>query len=302
MRTWIAAKAHELDQPIRPTVHETPIVERAVSGRTILAKQENLQTTGSFKIRGAVARLLAMSAVERAKGVITASTGNHGLAVAHAGAVADTHVTVYVPESAHPKKVGAIAQTGAAIIKVPGDPVAAEVAARDAAGAHGLTFISPYNDRHVVAGQGTVGIELLRQTAMPSRIIVAVGGGGLISGIGAVVKEAWPGVELVAASPENSPAMYESVQAGYIVDAPTLPTLSDGTAGGVEPGSITFELCRDLVDTWVLVSEEEIATTMTAYVTTHPDPIEGAAAVALAAVTKLPPATPTVAILCGGNA
>jgi threonine dehydratase len=299
MIDWIVDAAAALDQQIRPTVVETPLVERRLGKTTVLCKQENLQTTGSFKIRGAMAKLLALSAGDRARGVIAASTGNHGVAVGRAGGVLGAAVTVYVPETAQDVKLAAISAAGAAIIKVPGDPVASEIAARQAALDHGLAFVSPYNDRYVIAGQSTVAVELLRQIGPTERVIVAVGGGGLISGIGAVIKQAWPGVEVVAASPVNSPAMHRSIEAGRIVEVPTLPTLSDGTAGGIEPGSITFELCQKLVDGWVLVTEDEIASAVAAY--PGDDPIEGSAGVALAAAGKLD-ATPTVVVLCGGNA
>jgi threonine dehydratase len=302
MLNWIADTALALDDRIRPTVLETPLAERLVDGSRVWCKQENLQRTGSFKIRGAMAKLLSLTDVERAKGVTTASTGNHGAAVATAGKVLDTVVTVFVPTTADPTKLEAIRAAGAALETIPGDPLQAELAARVAAETAGVTYVPPYNDRDVMAGQGTVGVELLRQIGTPSTVIVSVGGGGLISGIGAVIKQRWPDVQLVAASPENSPAMHNSIAAGRIVEATTKPTLSDGTAGGVEPDAITFEACRRLVDTWLTVRERDIATAMVAYLDAYDDRIEGSAAVSLAAATGFGNTGRTVVILCGGNA
>ena len=299
----IAEAANELDQQIRPTVLETPIVERSIAGRHVWCKQENLQTTGSFKIRGAMAKLLSLDPTQRANGVLTASTGNHGAAVAHAGMVLATAVTVFVPETADPTKLEAITKAGATVRQIPGDPLQAELAARREAAAADLAYVPPYNDRVVVAGQGTVGVELLRQIEDPSTVIVSVGGGGLISGIGAVIKQQWPEVELVAVSPKNSAAMAASIIAGHVIEVESLPTLSDGTAGGVEPDSITFESCQRLIDRWITLTEQDIAEAMVAYLDSHDDRIEGSAAAALAAVHKLPEARdPLVVVLCGRNA
>lgn len=297
----IATAAHELDGLIRPTVFETPLVERRIARRTVWCKQENLQTTGSFKIRGAMAKLLSLDSAERAKGVLTASTGNHGAAVAHAGMVLDAAVTVFVPETADPTKLEAITEAGATINQVPGDPLQAEVAARREADAKGLAYIPPYNDRTVIAGQGTVGVELLRQIESPSAVIVSVGGGGLISGIGAVIKQHWPDTELIAVSPKNSAAMRASIIAGHIIEVESLPTLSDGTAGGVEPDAITFNSCQQLIDSWHTLTEPEIAEAMIDYLNRYDDRIEGSAALALAA-SPLVSEDPIVVILCGGNA
>jgi threonine dehydratase len=302
MLEWIAETAVDLDERIRPTVLETPLVERTIGERPVWCKQENLQRTGSFKIRGAMAKLLSLSEAERDRGVITASTGNHGAAVASAGRVLNTQVTVYAPESADPSKLAAITAAGAALETVPGDPLQAELMARRTATAAGVAYVPPYNDRAVMAGQATVGVELVRQLGEASTVIVSVGGGGLISGIGAVVKRRWPDVQLVAASPENSAAMHDSVAAGRIVEVATRSTLSDGTAGGVEPAAVTFDTCRRLVDTWLTVSERDIAVAMVSYLDSYDDRIEGSAAVSLAVAAMLGNAGPTVVILCGGNA
>ena len=302
MQDWIVDTSRKLDQTIRPTVLETPLVERVAGGRQIWCKQENLQTTGSFKIRGAMAKLLSLESAELERGVLTASTGNHGAGVALAGKVLGAHVTVFVPESADPSKLQAITDSGASLHYVPGDPVQCELAARQQSEASGRIYVPPYNDRQVIAGQGTVGVELTRQIDEVGAVVVSVGGGGLISGIAAVVKKRWPDAQIVAASAENSSVMHDSIAAGHIVEEETLPTLSDGTAGGVEPGAMTYQTCSVLVDQWLTVSEQGIAKAMVAYLDAYDDPIEGSAAVALAVAAKLSgDAGPSVVVLCGGN-
>src|SRR5262249_30433134 len=151
---------------------------------------------------------------------------------------------------------------GARIHHAGDDPLTAELAARRAAEESGRVFISPYNDLDVVAGQGTIAVEMLEQLPALDAVFVAVGGGGLIGGIGAYLKEAAPGCEIVGCWPENSPVMHECLRAGKIVEVPERPTLSESTAGGLEPGSVTFDLCRRVIDRSVLVTEEEILAAM----------------------------------------
>jgi threonine dehydratase len=163
-------------------------------------------------------------------------------------------------------------------------------------------YVSPYNDIDVVAGQGTVGIELVEQMGRVDAVIIAVGGGGLIGGTAAYLKSVMPNVRMIGALPEKSPVMALSVQAGRIVEFASQPTLSDGSAGGIEPGAITLDLCRTLVDDWVLTSEEEIAAAMRAFITERDQVIEGSAAVALATLAHVDARGQRVAVvLCGGN-
>ncbi|MCP3976330.1 MAG: pyridoxal-phosphate dependent enzyme [bacterium] len=292
-----------LDQSLRPNVMETPLQRRAAFDRPgiqVYAKLENAQHTGSFKLRGATAKLQSLTAAELRVGVVTASTGNHGAAVARAAASLDTAVEVFVSADADERKVAAIRDLGADITALPGDPVAAEVAGRRAAGDSGRVFVSPYNDPTVVAGQGTVATELLRQLDRADAVIVSVGGGGLISGVAATMKT-HSSARIIAASAANTAAMHHSVAAGCIIEVDHQLTLSDGTAGGIEAGAITFDMCRSLVDDWVLINEEEIAAAMRLYMRTYADRIEGSAAVALAAVGHTDVAGKVVVIICGGN-
>lgn len=293
---------------LRPHLRETPVeasprLDEITGARTWL-KLENLQHTGSFKARGALHKLLSLTPEERARGVVAASTGNHGAAVAWAGQRVDTSVTVFVPRGTSPTKLTAMRRAGAETVVHGTDGIEAELAARREARQSSRVYVSPYNDPVIVVGQATMGVELERQIDDLEVLFVAVGGGGLVSGLAAYLKSLHPDLRIVGCSPEASPVMDESVRRGRIVELPSAPTLSDGTAGGVEPGSITFEPCRELVDEWVRVSEEEIRAAMLEIIDAHHQLIEGSAAVAVAALVKrgreLSRARVGV-VICGGN-
>ena len=301
---------------IRPFVAETPLLPSPVlsqrTGAEVLLKLENRQTTGSFKLRGATNKLLGLSATERALGVVTASTGNHGLAVAHAASQLGIAATIFMPEDASPRKVAKLRTFDVELRFIPGDAVNAETTARRTAEETGRVFVSPYNDPEIVAGQGTVAVEMLRQQPALDAVFVAVGGGGLIGGIGSYLKDL-PGfpkpgrsssLQVIGCLPLNSPVMLESVRVGRIVEMDGLPTLSDGTAGGIEPDAITFDICRRVVDDWMTVSEAEIADAMRLVYRESGEIIEGAAGVAVAALLQSGQrfAGQTVAVvICGGN-
>ncbi len=293
---------------IRPHVPVTPLALSAgLSSRLdceVLLKCEHLQPTGAFKYRGATNRVRLLSPEQRSRGVITASTGNHGLAVARAGALAGVAVTVYVAQSAAAAKRAAISEQGARLVVVNGAVVEAEMTARRDAAAQGQVYISPYNDLAVVAGQGTAGIELAEQAPDLDAVFVAVGCGGLIGGIGAALRQFSPQTEIVGVWPENAPAMLRALEAGAIVDTPDLPTLSDGTAGAVEPGSITFPICQAVIDRRVTVSEREIAASMRLVAETDHWMVEGAAGVALAGLLRARAdfrGRKVAVVLCGRN-
>ena len=193
---------------------------------------------------------------------------------------------------------------GARLHRAGDDPLTAELAARRAAGATGRVFISPYNDPDVVAGQGTIGVELHRQLPRPDAVFVAVGGGGLIGGIGEYLKAVSPETEIVGCWPENSPVMHQCLQAGSIVEVEERPTLSESTAGGLEAGSVTFDVCRRVIDRGVLVSEDEILRAMRLMLETEHWVIEGAAGVAVAAFLKEAPrwqGKNVIILICGRN-
>jgi threonine dehydratase len=289
---------------IRKTILDYSPYYSKLAGANVYFKLENLQYTGSFKVRGAMNKVLSLTPAERDRGVVTASTGNHGAATAFSLGKFDTTGIVFVPEDAAAGKVQAIERLGAEVRYHGDDGAVTEAHARLYARDHRLTYISPYNDPQVIGGQGTIAVELAKQLAQIDMVFVALGGGGLISGIAGYLKSIQPEVRVIGCSPENSQVMIQSVKAGQILDIPSLPTLSDGTAGGIEPKSITFGLCRDLVDDYETVSESEIKASLRQYLQVHHMLIEGSAAVALAACAKQGnrlAGKNVVVILCGAN-
>jgi threonine dehydratase len=291
-----------------PDVRTTPLLRspglsRAL-GCELFLKCEHHQTTGSFKYRGAANKLRMLGKSGLGHGVVTASSGNHGQAVALAGRNAAIPVTVYVAASASPAKMVAITGYGAELVVLEADALAVEMEARRIADEEGKPFISPYNDLDVIAGQGTIGVELLDQLEDFDAVFASVGGGGLISGVGAAIKARRPEVGIVGCWPENSPALHEALERGAIVDVPERDTLSDGTAGGIEAGSVTFDLCRRFIDAKVLVGEAAIASAMREIAAHERWIVEGAAGVALAGLVALAEryrGKRIVAILCGRN-
>ena len=277
----------------------------------VLLKCEHLQHTGSFKLRGALNSVLTLNERERSQGIITASTGNHALGVAFAAAVVGVRATIYLPKAISPlklKALSAVLGNGQVELEfVEGDGLDAELAAKRAAAAGGIKFVSPYNDAMIIAGQGTVGAELAEQCPALDAVFVSVGGGGLISGVAASVKTKFPQAQIYGCWARNAAAMHECLVAGEIREVTDAPTISDGTAGGVEPGSITFELCQSLIDRYVLVSEDEILSAMRVLAENERWIVEGAAGVALAGclqtlASSAEFAGKTVAvILCGRN-
>lgn len=304
---WVA-RIDQAAKRIAETVIETPVALIAdepdkLASTQLYLKLENLQQTGSFKLRGAANRIFSLNADEAARGVVTSSAGNHGLAVAAAAKCRGIEAEVFLCSEVSPEKARWIEQRGAQVRRVADDSLAAELAARDYAKNTGKTYISPYNDPFVIAGQGTIARELLHQLPRLDAVYVAVGGGGLISGIGAFLHALSPKTEVIGCWPENSRALYESLNAGKIIEVPETPTLSTSTAGGVEPGSITFALAQKVVSRKVLLAESDILNAMR-WAKRKGWLVEGAAGIAIAAFLKESHEYDgkTVAIIvCGGN-
>lgn len=296
--------AQRIQGHVRQTRLEySPHFSKLVGGN-VYFKLENLQVTGSFKARGAMNKLLSLSPEERPLGAVAASSGNHGAAVSYGLNRLDMAGTVFVPETASPTKVSAIRSYGADVAFHGNDSGVTEIFARQYAAEKGMVYVSPYNDPLVVAGQGTIGLEIAQELAQVDAVFVSLGGGGLISGIAGYLKTVQPAVRMIACSPDHSKVMTESVAAGEILELESLPTLSDGTAGGVEPGAITFDLCSQLLDEFPLISEAEIAAAMRQFMETHHMLIEGAAGVAIASLLKMKEALQgktAVVVVCGAN-
>jgi threonine dehydratase len=295
-------EARSISLPATP-LENSPILSKAL-GCEVLLKCEHLQPTGSFKIRGATNKIRLMGGSERRRGVMTASTGNHGKAVAHAARAAGVAATVYVAAGAAPCKLEGIRALGAELVVVDGSPLEAELQARKAAATQGQTYISPYNDAEVMAGQGTLGLELLEQEPGLDAVFISVGGGGLIGGTGTALKALCPQINVVGVWPSNSPCMLRALEAGKIIQVEEQPTLSDGTAGAIEPGSLTFPICEAVIDDTVEVSEAEIAAAMWRVAEADHWMVEGAAGVALAGLIQRADAyrdKKVAVVLCGRN-
>jgi len=294
---------------IRPHIRTTPLELSEslskVAGCQVFLKEEHNQLTGSFKVRGALNKLLSLSDEQRAKGVVVASTGNHGLAVAHGLKTLDMEGSIYLPENTPANKIQLLKSQGVPLTLYGIDPLETELKARHDSEANGKTYISPYNDPQVIGGQGTIGVEILKQVKDLDEIYIAVGGGGLISGISGYLKNTRPETNIVGCLPANSPVMYECVKAGKIIDVPTSPTLSDATAGGLEAAAITFDICKTYVDEWMMVSEAQIQSAMKLIYDHHGWVVEGAAGVPLAALLNSGKSftkdKKVALIICGSN-
>jgi threonine dehydratase len=303
----IASEVHHAAGRIYEVVRETPLdlaVGFTDEDTRVYVKLENLQHTGSFKLRGAVNKLMCLDEDEREAGCVTASTGNHGAAMAYAYARLGVRGMIFVPENASRTKVDAIRRLGGDLKFHGTDGAETELHAREYARQQGMVYVSPYNDVAVIGGQGTVGLELHRQKPRLDAVFVAVGGGGLMSGVAGFLKSVTPEIRIYGCQPEHSAVMAHSIAAGRILEEESLPTLSDGTAGGMDLDSITFDPCRQFVDDWVLVSEDEIAGAMRKFMQTQHQLLEGSAGVALAALDtrreELRGARVAV-VICGAN-
>jgi len=300
----VALAAERIGAHIRKTPLDYSRCFSDAIGANVWLKLENLQHTGSFKARGAFNKLLVMTDDERKAGCVAASSGNHGAAIAWAMAELGVKGMVFVPEQTSSAKVNAIRDAGGDVRFFGTDGLDTEIHARDYARRNDMVYVSPYNDPDVIAGQGTCAVEIAEQLPDVDALFVAVGGGGLIGGAGAFLKSVKPEVSVVACQPEASPVMTRSVEAGRIVELPSDTTLSDGTAGGIEAGAITFDLCRDVTDDFVLVSESAIAAAMRSFIDSHHMLLEGAAGVVLAGLLARSGRYKDkniVAIICGGN-
>ena len=303
-----AARVRQAAKRTAKLVRRTPL-QRSASfsddlGAEVFFKLENRQTTGSFKLRGATNRLLTLSDEQRALGCVAASSGNHGAAVACAMQQLGVVGIIFVPEQTSSAKVEKIRSYGGDVRFFGTDGLDTEQHAREFAESRGMFYLSPYNDDEVIAGQGTCGIEILSELPDVDAVFVAVGGGGLIAGMGSVLKAHNPDIRVYGCQPLASPVMARSIEMGEILDMPSEPTLSDGTAGGIEAGAVTFPLNQAVVDDWVIVDEQQIADAMRVYMARENNVIEGAAGVAVAGLLAMRDAirSEKVAIvICGGN-
>ena len=291
---------------IKKHIVKTPLIHSqnlsSISDSNVFLKLENFQYTGSFKLRGAINKILNLS--DKSIAVVAASSGNHGAAIAYSLRKLNMKGLVYVPENAVPSKVKLIKKYGIKIRYSGNDSLIAESSAISYAKENNLSFVSPYNDIDVISGQGTIGVEMINQMKDLDVVFITVGGGGLISGVGGYLKSINSNIKIIGCSPENSPVMKISLNKGKIIEYDSLPTLSEGSAGGIERDSITYNFCEEFIDDFYLVSEEEIIENIKFFIANEKLLIEGAAAVSVAAFLKnkkLFNGMNVGIIICGGN-
>lgn len=292
---------------IQPHIVRTPlersIVLSELCQRDVWLKFECFQKTGSFKVRGALNALLALPAADRQRGVLTVSAGNHGLGVAHAAAMLGIPATVIVPETASTAKIDALRHSGAELLLRGANYDQAEAVGRQLSQQTGKTFVSAYNDQHVVAGGGTIALEILEDLPTTRTLVVPAGGGGLIGGIALAAHGMDRSLTIHGAQSEASPALHAALAAGHLVPVAIGDSLADGLSGNVEPGSITFELVEQHVQHIALVTEQEIAGAMRFLLEHEHVLVEGAAAVGVAVLQRgrLQLEGPIVVVLSGRN-
>ncbi len=285
---------------LTPYVTPTPLEAAPDPLDNIRFKLENLNKTHSFKIRGALNALLSLDEGARAKGIIAVSSGNHAAAVAYAAHLIGASAQILMPKTTPTKKVNNVRRYGAEAILFGDtfDEAEAEALSRVAEGG---TWVSPYNDARVIAGAGTIGLELLEQLPSIQRVVVPVSGGGLIAGIAAAVKQVDDRIEVIGVNAESAPAMYNLIRSE--ARPQVWDTLADALSGDIEAGSITVPICREYVDDIVLVSEEQIAAAMR-FMLAQGWVVEGGGAVGVAALLHdVIPADgrATAVVVSGGN-
>lgn len=293
---------------IAPLVHRTPLLESAalsgLVGAEVQLKLESFQPTGSFKVRGAANKLLQLTDEERARGVVAVSTGNHGRAVAFVAKQLGIQATICISNKVPSNKVAALEQLATEVVIHGDSQDEAEVKAKELVRERGASLIHPFDDPHIIAGQGTIGLELLADFPELDTVLVPLSGGGLIAGIALALKTLNPKIRVVGISAARAPVMLRSLQAGKPVEIPEESTLADSLQGGIGlDNCYTFALVRDYVDDILLLSEEDIAAGMIFAMREEGVVLEGAGAVGIAALLqqRSDPLGKTVAIVVSGR-
>lgn len=299
-----AARSCAVHRLIAPAISRTPVIasrRTLPEGTRLLYKCENFQHTGSFKLRGANAKL---TTVPLDRPVITASSGNHGIACSLAAQTTGHELIVVLPETVVDKKRATIESYGTKVLIHGSDASISELHAQELAEKEGYTYISPYNDADVIAGQGTAALELLDQVGQVDNVFISMGGGGLISGMGSVIKSFSPKTRVIGVSATNSAALAASIKVGKIVETEHLDTLADGVAGGVDADSLTLPMASAVIDEIVHCDEDQIAEALKVLAWEENMLVEGAAALALAAWLAEAEAyagQTSAVLLCGSN-
>ena len=286
----------------------TPVIRSTLYGEDLYFKADNFQHTGSFKIRGAMSKLTKLLETNNAKDLklITASSGNHGIGASAAATELGLTMAVVLPTNVATMKLDRIKKNGANAILEGDEAGASEIHAQRRADSEGYIYVSPYNDPDIIAGQGTIGLELLEAFGdrRIDNVFIAIGGGGLISGIGAAIKHQCPGTKIWGVSAVNSAAFDEALKQGRVVETKHLPTLADAVAGGVDEHTITLGIAQQVVDKTLLCSEQDIERCFRTLAIDEGMIVEGAAALALAGYEQVRAdlvGQTSVVLLCGGN-
>lgn len=290
---------------LKEVIRKTDVIyaPKLCPGADLYLKTENLQVTGSFKVRGAYYKMTQLTEEEKARGVIACSAGNHAQGVALAAKKNGIKAVICLPEGAPISKVEATKSYGAEVCLVEGVYDDAYNRALELRDEKGYTFIHPFNDEEVIAGQGTIGLELAEQVSDMDAVLVPIGGGGLISGIAYTLKTVNPNIKVYGVQAAGAPSMKNSREKGTIEELPSVSTIADGIAVK-KPGTLTYELCNKYVDEIVTVTDDEISAAILALMEQHKLITEGAGAVAVAAAMfgKVDiKGKKTVCVLSGGN-
>ena len=291
----------EAQEALKGIARKTPLENANRLGENIYIKSENLQLTGAFKIRGAYNKIRSLTPEEASHGVIACSAGNHAQGIALSATKLGIKSVICMPEGAPISKVEATRSYGAEVVLVPGiydDAREAERLSKE----HGYTFAHPFNDPYVIAGQGTIGLEILEQLPEVEQVVVPIGGGGLISGVALAIKELKPSCKVIGVQAGVVASMYASRKAGKVTTVKDAATLADGIHV-LTPGDLTFEMCQKYVDEIVTVSEDEIAAAILALLEVQKTVAEGAGATPVAAFMsgKVDTSKKTVCVVSGGN-
>ena len=296
-RARIASTVHRTRTELSPTLSES-------LGAPVHLKLEHQQRTGSFKLRGATNAVLSLSDEERARGVVGASTGNHGRGLAYAARQNGVRCIVAMSELVPQNKIDGIKAQGAEVRIIGRSQDDAQVEVDRLVADEGMTMIPPFDHADIIAGQGTIGLEIAEDIPDLATVLVQLSGGGLISGVAAALKARLPHVRVIGVSMERGAAMYACQKAGKPIFVPEVPTLADSLGGGIGlDNAYTFAMTRDLVDDIVLVSEAEIAAAIRHAYWHEQQIVEGSGAVGIAALLsgKVRPDGPTAVLLSGGN-
>ena len=300
-------KIQEAQKRIAPFINYTPLIhsKHLSNNSTVKLKLESLQITGSFKLRGAINKLLSLNKEQKQKGVIAVSTGNHGKGVAYAANILGIKSTIFMSSMVPQFRKKAIEALGAKVEIVGNNSDEADQYSKKLAKKENVTLIHPFDDEEIIAGQGTVGLEMLETFPEVDTVVIPTSGGGLSGGIAIAIKLQKPGVKIIAASMKRGPSMYESLKLGKPVDVEEVETLADCLGGSIGiDNKYTFKIAQETIDDFVLVDEDKIAEGIKLNFVEHKLVTEGAAATAVMVVkdnmTQLLGKN-IICLICGGN-